>query len=105
MKQFIDINLKVKHIHLSSSYISIGILMILKKISTADSCVMHDYRELNEKIVKDHISLPHQDEILKLLINVIIHEKIDLINAYYQILIYFDDIHKTAFKTSFELYE
>src|SRR5947207_2679165 len=63
------------------------------------------YKELNEKIVKDHISLSHQDEILKLLINVVIHEKIDLVNAYYQILIYSDDIHKTAFKISFRLYE
>ena len=79
--------------------------MISKKIPIIDSCVVHDYRELNEKTVKDHISLSHQDEILKLLINAIIRGKIDLINAYYQILIYFDDIHKTIFKTSFELYE
>ena len=105
MKQFIDINLKVKRIHPSSLYISIDILMIPKKISITDPHIMHDYRELNEKIVKNHISLSHRDEILKLLINVVIHEKIDLVNAYYQILIYSDDIHKTAFKISFRLYE
>src|SRR5438046_13403 len=103
MKRFIDINLKVKRIRSSSSHISIDILMTLKKIPTIDSHIMHDYRELNEKTIKDHTSLSRQDEILKLLVNVIIHEKIDLVNAYYQILIYFDDIHKTAFKTSFEL--
>ena len=57
--------------------------MIFKKNSTADSHVIHNYKKLNERIVKNHISLFHQNEILKLFINVIIHEKIDLINAYY----------------------
>ena len=66
---------------------------------------MHDYREFNEKTVKDHTPLPRQDEILELLVNIVIRGKIDLVNAYYQILMHFDDVHKTAFKTSFGLYE
>ena len=105
MKWFIDNNFKVKRIRSLSSHISINIIIIFKKNSTADSRVIHDYRKFNERIIKNHTSLSHQDEILKLFINVIICEKIDLINAYYQILIYADDIYKTAFKTSFELYE
>ena len=40
-----------------------------------------------------------------LLIKIIIQGKIDLINAYYQIQMHSDDIHKTIFKTSFGLYE
>src|SRR5947199_10543154 len=105
MKRFIDINLKVKRIRSSSLYISVDIFMISKKILTIDSRVVHDYREFNERIVKNHTSLSHQNEILKLLVRAVIREKIDLINAYYQILMHFDNVHKTAFKTSFELYK
>ena len=79
--------------------------MIFKKILIVDSCVVHDYKKLNEKIMKNHTSLFHQNEILKLLVRAVVCEKIDLINAYYQILMHFDDVHKTVFKTSFELYE
>ena len=79
--------------------------MILKKISIIDSYIIHDYKELNEKIVKDHISFSYQNKILKLFINIIIHEKIYLINIYYQILIYFNDIYEIVFKISFELYK
>src|SRR5436309_14095263 len=105
MKRFVDINLKVKRIRSSSSHISIGIFMIFKKILTVDLRVVHDYRELNERTVKNHTSLSHQNEILKLLVRAVVREKINLINAYYQILMHSDDVHKTAFKTPFELYE
>jgi hypothetical protein len=105
MKRFIDTNLKAKRIRPSSSHISAGTLMTPKKIPTADPRVVHDYRELNERTVKDHTPLPRQDEILELLVNAVVRGKIDLVNAYYQILMYTDDIHKTAFKTPFGLYE
>ena len=60
---------------------------------------------VNERTVKDHTPLPHQDEILKLLVRAVVCGKIDLVNAYYQILMHPNDINKTAFKTPFDLYE
>ena len=105
MKWFIDINLNAKRIRSSSSHISAGILMTFKKDLTIDPYVIHDYRELNERMIKNDTSFPWQDEILELLVKIIIHGKIDLMNAYYQILMHSDDVHKTTFKTSFELYE
>jgi len=105
MKRFIDTNLKARRIRPSSSHISAGTFMTPKKIPTADPRVVHDYRELNERTVKDHTPLPRQDEILELLVRAVVRGKIDLVNAYYQILMHPDDIHKTAFKTPFGLHE
>jgi Reverse transcriptase (RNA-dependent DNA polymerase)/RNase H-like domain found in reverse transcriptase/Integrase zinc binding domain/Chromo (CHRromatin Organisation MOdifier) domain/Retrotransposon gag protein len=105
MKRFIDTNLKAKRIRPSSSHISAGTLMTPKKDLTVDPRVVHDYRELNERTVKDHTPLPRQDEILELLVRAVVRGKIDLVSAYYQILMHPDDIHKTAFKTPFGLYE
>ena len=105
MKRFIDTNLNAKRIRPSSSHISAGTLMTPKKDLTVDPRVVHDYRELNERTVKDHTPLPRQDEILELLVRAVVRGKIDLVNAYYQILMHSDDVHKTAFKTPFGLYE
>jgi len=79
--------------------------MTPKKDVTIDPRIVHDYRELNERTVKDHTSLLQQDEILKFFVRAVVHRKIDLVNAYYQILIHFNDVHKRAFKTPFRLYE
>lgn len=105
MQRFIDINLKAGRLRPSSSHISAGTFMISKKSTNVDSYDVHDYRALNEKIVKDHISSSRQNEILELLIKIIVHGKIDLINAYYQIRMHSNDIHKTIIKTPFGLYE
>ena len=79
--------------------------MVSKKPADVDSHGVHDYRALNEKTVKDHTPLSRQDEILELLVSAIIGGKIDLVSAYYQIRMHPDDIHKTAIKTPFGLYE
>ena len=79
--------------------------MIFKKNLTIDLYIIHDYKEFNERMIKNHTPLPRQDEILELLVKIIIRGKIDLMNAYYQILMHSDDVHKTAFKTPFGLYE
>ena len=68
MKRFIDSNLKAKRIRPSLSHISAGTFMTPKKDLTIDLRLVHDYRELNERTVKDHTPLPHQDEILELLV-------------------------------------
>ena len=46
-----------------------------------------------------------QEDILDCMARAIIRGKIDLVCAYYQILMEIVDIHKTAFKTSFGMYE
>jgi len=58
MKRFVDTNLNAKRIRPSSSHISAGTLMTPKKDPTVDPYVVHDYRELNERIVKDLTPLP-----------------------------------------------
>jgi uncharacterized membrane protein len=79
--------------------------MTFKKNIIIDLYIIHDYREFNKRIIKNYILLSQQNEILEFLVKIIIRGKIDLMNAYYQILMHSDNVHKTAFKTSFELYE
>ena len=78
---------------------------VLKKDVGVNPHVIHDYRALNEKTVKDHTPLPRQDEILELLVNAIIHGKIDLVNAYYQMRMPPEHIYKTVIRNPFGLYE
>ena len=105
LRRFIDANLKAGRLRPSSSHISAGTFLVPKKNPDADPRVVHDYRALNEKTVKDHTPLPRQDEILELLVRAVVRGKIDLVNAFYQILVEAGDIHKTAIKTPFGLYE
>jgi hypothetical protein len=79
--------------------------MISKADPTAMPRVVYDYYALNAKIVKDYTPLTRQDDIIERLAKAIVRGKIDLICAYYQILIEIADIYKTAFKTPFETYE
>ena len=105
LQRFINTNLKAGRLRPSSSHISAGTFLTPKKNPTVDPRIVHDYRALNEKTVKDHTPLPRQDEILELLVRAIIRGKIDLVNAFYQIRMEPGDIHKTAIKTPFGLYE
>ena len=50
-----------------------------------DLRVVHDYRQLNDNIVKDHTSISRQDETIEMIVRVKIREKLDLLEAYYQI--------------------
>ena len=79
--------------------------MIPKNDSIVMPRVLHDYRIFNIKIIKDHTSLTRQDDIIERFAKTKIREKIDLIYAYYQILMKIVDIHKIIFKTPFETYE
>ena len=105
LRRFIDANLKAGRLRPSSSHILAGMFLVPKKNPNVDPHVVHDYRALNEKTVKDHMPLPRQDEILELLVRAVVRGKIDLVNAFYQILMEPGDIHKTAIKTPFGLYE
>jgi hypothetical protein len=109
MQEFINEQLSAGRIRPSSSHMSAGTMMVPKKDShgtvSAERRVVHDYRALNENTVPDHTSLPRQDEIMTASTKGKIRGKIDLVSAYYQLGMHPDDVHKTAFKTPFGMYE
>ena len=83
MIEFIDGHLKASCIHLSSSHIAAGMLMVLKDKSNGMLRVVHNYRVFNVRTVKDHTPFPQQDNIIEYLARAIIYGKIDLVCAYY----------------------
>src|SRR5436305_12848061 len=103
--EFIELNLAAGHIRHSSSHIAAGTWMVFKQDPTDMPRVLHDYRALNANTVKDHTPLSRQDEIIESSAKAKVWEKLDQRNAYYGISVHPDDIHKTAFKTSFGMYE
>jgi hypothetical protein len=105
LRQFLDEQLNAKRIRLSSSHIASGTWMVPKKDPNAMPRVVHDYRELNANTIKDHTPLPRQDNIIEDMARARIRGKIDLPLAYGQLLMEEDDIHKTAFKTPFGMFE
>jgi len=105
MRDFLDGHIAAGRMRRSSSHIAAGTWMIPKDDPTAMPRVVHDYRSLNSKTIKDHTPLTRQDDIIERLAMAKIRGKIDLICAYYQILMEVGDIHKTAFKIPFGTYE
>jgi len=79
--------------------------MIPKNDPSAIPRVVHNYRALNENTVKDHIPLPRQDLIIHQLAKAKYRGKLDCPNSYYQMAMHPDDVHGTAFKTPFRLFE
>ena len=59
--------------------------MISRKNSIDDSYVIHDYCQLNDNIVKDHTSISCQDKTIEMIARAKVREKLDLLEAYYQI--------------------
>ena len=74
-----------------------------KKDGTYRMCV--DYRALNKSTIKNHFPVPHIKDIFDKLQGSSYFSRIDLKSGYHQIRIVPEDIHKTAFHTSFGLYE
>ena len=64
-----------------------------------------DYRWLNKKTVKNRYPLPLPEEMFDRLGNAKVFNKIDLKSGYWQIPVRPGDIHKTAFKMRWGLYE
>jgi hypothetical protein len=99
-------HLKMGCIYPSSSHIALGTIMVPKELDPEGMPhVIHDYCTLNAKTVKDHTLLMRQEDILEWMARVAVKGKIDLVCGYYQILIEIANIHKTAFKIPFGIYE
>jgi hypothetical protein len=66
---------------------------------------VNDYRELNQNTVHDNFPLPRVDEILADCGRGKIFGKIDMTNSFFQTRVHPDDIHLTAVRTPWGLYE
>jgi hypothetical protein len=78
-------------------------LFVKKKDESLRMCV--DYRPLNAVIIKNKYPLPCIDVLFDQLVGAKVFSKIDLRSGYHQIKIRASDIPKTAFSTSYGLYE
>ena len=81
----------------SSSPCGSPIVLVMKKDGTWRMCV--DYRALNKIMIKNRYPLPHIDDLLDQLKDVVFFTKLDLHSGYDQIRIEESDVWKTAFKT------
>jgi hypothetical protein len=64
-----------------------------------------DYQALNKITVKNRYPLPHIDDLLNQLKNVVYFTKLDLRSGYHQIRVAEHDAWKTVFKTKHGLFE
>ena len=64
-----------------------------------------DYRALNKSTLKNRFLVPRIEDIFDKLQGSSYYSRIDLKSGYHQIRIVPEDIHKTAFRTTFGLYE
>jgi hypothetical protein len=80
-------------------------MCVPKKVDDSPPRVVHDYREVNSNTIPDHTPLPAVEEVLYPFARAKIRAKIDMADAYYQLLVALEDVYKTAFKTPFGLFE
>ena len=76
---------------------AVPMLCILKKNSKL--CTVFDLREQNDNMVKDMTLFPDQDIICNDMARVAYHSKLDMSEAYEQIHIVPEHVHKTVFAT------
>lgn len=87
----------------STSQYGAPILFARKKDGSLRMCV--DYRKLNDVTRKNRTPLPRIDELLDSLHGATVFSSLDLYKGYHQIRVKDEDIHKTAFRTHYGLYE
>ncbi|MCO5555515.1 hypothetical protein L7F22_009060 [Adiantum nelumboides] len=86
----------------SSPFCSL-VVLVHKKDGSYRMCV--DYRALNNLTVKNQFQVPRIEDLFDKLQGSTYLSRIDLKSGYHQIQIVPEDIHKTAFRTTFGLYE
>jgi len=91
------------HIQPSSSPWAAPILFVPKKDGGLRFCV--DYRGLNNVTIRDQHALPIPEDQIRRLSGATVFSKIDLRSGYYQVRVAEEDIPKTAFTTTYGLYE
>ena len=79
------------------------ILFLPEKNGSLRFCI--DYRWLNKKMVKNGYPIPLLEELFDRLRSSKVFNKIDLRSEYWQMPVKPEDVHKTAFKTRWGLYE
>ena len=102
-KTQIEYLLEHNFIRPSDSPYGAPILFVPKKDGGLRFCV--DYRWLNKKTVRNRYPLPLPEEMFDRLGGAKVFSKIDLKSGYWQIPVRDGDVHKTAFKTRWGLYE
>lgn len=103
LQRQLEIYLEKGWIRPSASEFGAPILFARKADGSLRMCV--DYRALNAITIKDRGPLPRMDELFDHLHGAKFFTSLDLWSGYHQCRIHPDDVHKTAFKTRYGLYE